>query len=424
MRLITQADIVIVGSGPGGATIAKELSEHGKNVLVLEKGGEQYEIPSLAKRISKKLKKSLFLDRNLSIYRKIVLGGTSTVSSGNVARCLEKELYSLDVNIEEEFQAIEQELNVTRFPYNLMGNGAKKIWKAANSLGYNFEPIEKCIDFTKCIGCGKCNFDCPTNAKWTAINFVKKAQDNGALFLHDTTVKEVLISNGSVEGVKALSAEGIMHIRANTVVLAAGALESPIILRRTGIGSAGKMLFCDPCFLAYGPSKNDSFDSEPRSIINTEFLHKDGFSLLNCIVHSRVRNYLHNILKCKAGKGMMGIMIKIKDEPIGCVHNDGNIRKTMTSEDSRKLNASIPIAKEILQKAGVGHRYITTKAIGGYHPGGTAAIGQVVDRNLETEIKNLFVSDASVLPTSPGLPPMLTIMALSKRLAKRLIDMS
>ena len=47
----------------------------------------------------------------------------------------------------------------------------------------------------------------------------------------------------------------------------------------------------------------------------------------------------------------------------------------------------------------------------------TAKIGEIVDSNLETDIKNLFVCDASVLPISPGKPPILTILALSKRLA-------
>ena len=56
----------------------------------------------------------------------------------------------------------------------------------------------------------------------------------------------------------------------------------------------------------------------------------------------------------------------------------------------------------------------------GTHPGGTAAIGEVVNANLETEISNLYVCDASVLPTAPGLPPILTIIALAKRLAKSL----
>ena len=57
---------------------------------------------------------------------------------------------------------------------------------------------------------------------------------------------------------------------------------------------------------------------------------------------------------------------------------------------------------------------------GGAHPGDTAAIGQVVDKDLQIRIENLFVCEASVLPTSPGLPPILTIVALSKRLGKKL----
>jgi len=59
-------------------------------------------------------------------------------------------------------------------------------------------------------------------------------------------------------------------------------------------------------------------------------------------------------------------------------------------------------------------------AVQGAHPGGTAAIGEVVDTNLETKVSGLFVCDASVLPAAPGLPPMLTIGALAKYLGKKL----
>lgn len=76
------------------------------------------------------------------------------------------------------------------------------------------------------------------------------------------------------------------------------------------------------------------------------------------------------------------------------------------------------IAKEILIKAGVDPKSIIITSPRGAHPGGTAPIGITVDKNHETKIKNLFVADASVLPEAPGLPPILTIIALSKRLAK------
>ncbi|WP_295609101.1 GMC oxidoreductase, partial [uncultured Methanobrevibacter sp.] len=71
----------------------------------------------------------------------------------------------------------------------------------------------------------------------------------------------------------------------------------------------------------------------------------------------------------------------------------------------------------ILEKAGVDPKTIGSTVYRGAHPGGTAPIGKVVDSNLETEMSNLYVCDASVLPISPGKPPILTILALSKRLA-------
>ena len=54
------------------------------------------------------------------------------------------------------------------------------------------------------------------------------------------------------------------------------------------------------------------------------------------------------------------------------------------------------------------------------HPGGTVKIGQLVDTNLETEYRNLYVCDCSVIPEAWGLPPELTIVGLGKRLARHL----
>ena len=71
-------------------------------------------------------------------------------------------------------------------------------------------------------------------------------------------------------------------------------------------------------------------------------------------------------------------------------------------------------------KAGARKGSLVDSVIQGAHPGGTAAIGKVVDNDLQTRIDNLFVCDASVLPVASGLPPILTIVALAKRLAKTL----
>ena len=113
-------------------------------------------------------------------------------------------------------------------------------------------------------------------------------------------------------------------------------------------------------------------------------------------------------------------MTKIADEPVGRVYPDGTVSKPVTERDRTRLQEGSAIAKEILIKAGAdGGSIVVSKPQGG-HPGGTAAIGRVVDGELQTEVDGLFVCDGSVLPAPPGAPPVLTIVSLAKWLAKRL----
>jgi choline dehydrogenase-like flavoprotein len=119
-------------------------------------------------------------------------------------------------------------------------------------------------------------------------------------------------------------------------------------------------------------------------------------------------------------KKMLGMMTKIVDERSGRVFADGSVSKPVTASDQTRLQSGSDRCREILVKAGADPKSIVVSKVQGGHPGGTAAIGEVVDQNLETKVPGLFVCDASVLPVAPGLPPILTIGALAKYLAKRL----
>ena len=88
----------------------------------------------------------------------------------------------------------------------------------------------------------------------------------------------------------------------------------------------------------------------------------------------------------------------------GQVFPDGSVSKPVTEEDQARLDEGAAIATEILVKAGVDPKSIVISSPQGGHPGGTAAIGRIVNENLQTSVDGLFVCDASVLPRAPGMP--------------------
>ncbi|WP_456326629.1 GMC oxidoreductase [Palaeococcus sp. (in: euryarchaeotes)] len=104
----------------------------------------------------------------------------------------------------------------------------------------------------------------------------------------------------------------------------------------------------------------------------------------------------------------------------GWFYPDGSVSKAVTKDDWKRINEGSAIAKEILEKIGADPKSIFVSKPQGAHVGGVASIGQVVDGNLETKIRNLYVCDGSVLPKARGLPPILTIVALAKWLGKSL----
>ena len=109
------------------------------------------------------------------------------------------------------------------------------------------------------------------------------------------------------------------------------------------------------------------------------------------------------------------------DEERGAVFSDGSIEKTLTVDDIEKLDEAYEINRSILIATGVDPDSIFRGIYEAAHPCCTAAMDRIVDRNLETQIENLYISDTSVFPTPLGIPPILTIVAVSKRLANYLL---
>jgi len=209
------------------------------------------------------------------------------------------------------------------------------------------------------------------------------------------------------------------------VILAAGGLATPVILQKTGIEDAGSNLFGDLIVNTYGVTKNISQLREPSmALVDTEFHKSKGFILSTWPQPSALYRFVEAGVKgaILPAARTLGIMTKSADDPIGRVYADGSFSKPVTENDRARLKEGSEIAKEILIKAGADGKSIVVGNPFGAHPGGTAAIGKILDKDLQTKIDNLYVCDASVFPTSLGAPPILTIAALGKRLAKALVS--
>ena len=115
-------------------------------------------------------------------------------------------------------------------------------------------------------------------------------------------------------------------------------------------------------------------------------------------------------------------MIKIRDELRGNLTEKGLVNKDFGEVEKKRFQNGIELAENILRNAGARSTFKTSVLAS--HPGGTVKIGEFVDQNLKTDIDNLYVCDASVIPIAWGLPPVLTLIGLGKRLARHLVTQS
>ncbi|MFC1946325.1 GMC family oxidoreductase N-terminal domain-containing protein [Chloroflexota bacterium] len=421
-------DYVIVGSGAGGATLAKELSSKGKTVAVIEKGKKENKLGGFfdcyryydVNRFTMMPPKS---KEGVVVWRSFMAGGPTVVCCGNGVRCLEEELAEFGINLEEEFNEAEDEMKITPYDTRRLSSGGKKILEASTDLGYKMEAMPKFIDPKKCRRCGNCQYGCAYGAKWTAVEFLDEAEKNGADIFYNHIVDKVITENGTAKGV-SLTKGNISKIDANAVILSAGGLATPVIMQKSGLDKAGSNFFEDMLVNTYGVAKGLDQTNEPTmAIVDHEFHKSEGFILSPFIHQSRPVRYIELGIRgmLMPTEGLLGIMAKTADDSVGRVYPDGSFSKTITDTDRKRLDRGAEVSKEILLKAGADSKSIVHSNISGGHPGGTAAIGEIVDKDLQTEVNNLFACDASVLPKAPGLPPILTIVALAKRLSKMLV---
>ena len=280
ISLILLTGVIVVGSGVGGATVAKELAQSGKEVTVLEAGA--YPKVGTERRTLSFYTGNLwgpgeFSKEGVEILRTVMVGGSSFVTIGNGVRALQKEFLRCGLDLEADFREAETELGITSCPEEHMGQRTRLLLKAAEELGYTMKPMPKYIDFSRCSGCGKCALGCVSGAKWSSRNYMGDALRNGAKLEMNHRVVEVLHKGGAVTGVKAQTPGGPKTLEADLVVLAAGGIDTPVILQNSGV-EAGAHLFADTFINTYGVVERAQFGPElGMATLVDEFHDSEGF---------------------------------------------------------------------------------------------------------------------------------------------------
>ncbi len=277
---VTTADAVIVGSGAGGAMAARTLARTGLDTVVLEEG-RRWTVDEF---------RSMHpIDRYAGLYRgsgatvalgrpAVVLpigravGGTTVVNSGTCYRPPAavqrrwRDEFGLGLadpaRLSGHLDDVEDTLQVAPVPLSIMGRNGRLLLDAAAELGWRAAPIPR--NAPGCDACCQCAIGCPRNAKFGVhLNALPQACAHGARIVSDARVDQVLHRGGRARGVRARRPDGtVFDVLAETVVVAAGATETPDLLRRSGLGAhprLGRNLALHPAAMLAGRFSDDIY---------------------------------------------------------------------------------------------------------------------------------------------------------------------
>jgi len=421
-------DVIVVGSGPGGATTAKELAKKGKKVLILEKGPN----PKLKNSIWQFIKylmvpfRSMLITKDLlGMVRGIITGGSTPFYYATCFKIPHDMLKKYNIDVTKEEKEARNELPIAPLKDEMMTPMAIKIMEAAQSLGYKWQKLEKFMYQDKWTpGTPFGYYGDPNDIKWTARMYIDEAVELGAVLINGATVQRVLSDNGSATAVQCKIKGKKYIIKAKKIVIAAGGIGSPVILRKSGIKEAGYNYFFDPLVSVCGVVDDLRAHNEIPMSCGVH-MESDGYMMTDMslppMVDATFTAQVFRFHRVFSQKKTLRIMIKAKDTLGGSLSNGGQVRKRLSKEDKDKLNHGADRARKILEAAGAKGIFRTWYLAA--HPGGTVKIGELIDSNLKSvDLQNLYVCDCSVIPEAWGLPPTLTIIALAKRLAKHLAN--
>jgi choline dehydrogenase-like flavoprotein len=420
----TSYDAAVVGTGPGGASVARELAQRGLHVLLLEQGSAEPVAGTLRQMaaIAAVPGKGAFFHRDASLLvRGIVSGGSSTINFATAAAPPAALFAAHGIDLEPALCALREELPMAPLPDSLVGPMATRIMEAARAASIGWQKLDKMIRPQVCrSGCWRCVYGCPFGAKWTARDLVDEACRHGAQLVDRARATRVIVRDGRAAGVEYALDGRLQTAEAPLVVLAAGGIGSPRLLHSSGLGPRSSPFFSDPVVAVMGSVDDVDGGAEVPMAAGASF-HADGISLADLTLpkpmYQAFAAQVGRFDRLLAHRQTLSIMVKIRDEVGGGV-GPRWVSKPLQEADRRKFKQGIGMARAILEQAGARHIFKSWHFAA--HPGGSLAVGECVDSKLETRTPGLYVCDASVIPGPWGLPPTLTLLCLGKRLGTHL----
>ena len=472
------ADAVVVGSGAGGAMAARELARAGARVIVVEEG-RRFGVEDFRDRAP--------AERFVELYRgggatfavgspPVLLpqgrgvGGTTLVNSGTCYRTPDAVLrrwrdeHGLPLADPAHFATlldeVERTLAVAPQPMDVLGRNGMLALAGAGRLGWRAAPLRR--NAPGCAGSCQCVVGCPRNAKnGVHLNALPQACAAGAVILTSARVDRVLVDRGRAAGVAMAGvAMGGKEILAPLVVVAAGAVETPRLLRRSGLGRhprTGRGLALHPAVSVAGRFA-EPVTAGPAVLqsVGVEELHSDGILIeatagppgLVSFVPPGVGRVLRAQLDRADRLATLGAMVA--DAPSGRV-GDGLVHYRLAPRDADRLRRAIVAMGRVLFAAGA-EQVLTGLAarpyagsvaelsaavalarpselhLAAFHPTGTVRMGgdaarAPVDATGRLRgVSGVYVADASLLPSCPTVNPQLSVMAMALAVASVAID--
>lgn len=421
-----QFDAIIAGSGPGGASAARELARRGRRVLILEQGstaplnGTVRQMASIAAIPGR----GIFIHRDASLLvQGITAGGSSTINFATAADPPLAMFEAHGIDLADVLAQLRTELSIGPLPDALLGPMASCIMDGARSLQLEWRKLDKMIRPQICrSGCWRCAYGCPYGAKWTARDFIDQALTQGGTLLDHAKVQRAIVEDGRVIGVEYLRHGARIRALADIVVLAGGGIGSARLLHASGLAGPTSTLFTDPVLAVMGSVAGMDGGAEVPMAAGVR-LDIDGISLADMTLpkplYQGFTAQAGRLDRLFAHRSTLTVMVKIRDAIGGSVGPQW-VDKTLQSADRKKLVQGADIARQVLKACGCHHIFQSRHFAA--HPGGSVRIGEGVDRNLRTKVLGLYVCDASVIPEPWGLPPTLTLLCLGTRLGAHLVE--